>query len=503
MSGAEQRDDLIDRDVSIGTFVAQNEGYFSSVFERVQRAELPAWHMNIWAFVIPWFWAAQRGVWLVFWLALAIDMIALVCLMQNVKLTPLLATALADADNNAVLIERYSRWITNYTWVGVIILVAGRVWIGTRANRWYYSQYNRWRISDTVASGVVFKRVVLAVVIMAIVAPITLYCAGQIRTDTRACLNQIRAGETVEALLLTHGAGNIDDLLSAFSSQIEELEIRAGALAGLSELIDAQKAESAAIRKDLRDTSRNRDTAEQYRNVTAQDRFDCFFIDDFPTLVRFTPPPEVRYRRVPDEEAIAAGNPRAAKILIQEKPPVEGRRVNTFTYTAEEIDTGINYLRARYATFFDAMTNILRQSLIRVEVAFMQTPWPVVAFLFLVLSWAYTKSRDNRLRRVVSCVSGYVRALANCHADHGPCRGRDGNLCFCRVARRHLDGKKQVLPLVHRTGSGCYANHPVAQLSGASGGVLRDLTAARSSGHSGLRDPTYGEADGAWHPASA
>lgn len=36
------------------------------------------------------------------------------------------------------------------------------------------------------------------------------------------------------------------------------------------------------------------------------------------------------------------------------------------------------------------MTNVLRQSLIRVEVAFMQTPWLVVAFLFMVLSWVYT-----------------------------------------------------------------------------------------------------------------
>lgn len=50
----------------------------------------------------------------------------------------------------------------------------------------------------------------------------------------------------------------------------------------------------------------------------------------------------------------------------------------------------INRLRAQNAGFFDAMTNILRQSLIRVEVAFMQTPWPVTAFLFLALAWAYT-----------------------------------------------------------------------------------------------------------------
>ncbi|MEL6587118.1 MAG: ABC transporter permease subunit, partial [Pseudomonadota bacterium] len=69
--------------------------------------------------------------------------------------------------------------------------------------------------------------------------------------------------------------------------------------------------------------------------------------------------------------------------------PVEGRKVTLFTYSAESIDISINYLRAQFATAFDAMTGVLRQSLIRVEVAFMQTPWPVVAFLFLALSWAF------------------------------------------------------------------------------------------------------------------
>ncbi|MEO0370856.1 MAG: ABC transporter permease subunit, partial [Pseudomonadota bacterium] len=109
-----------------------------------------------------------------------------------------------------------------------------------------------------------------------------------------------------------------------------------------------------------------------------------------PTLARFDAPAEVRYRRVPDEEARAAGDEDATMVLVQESPPVEGRKINIFTYNAEAIDVGINYLRAQYAGIFDAMTNVLRQSLIRVEVAFMQTPWPVVAFLFLALAWAYT-----------------------------------------------------------------------------------------------------------------
>jgi ABC-type proline/glycine betaine transport system permease subunit len=105
-------------------------------------------------------------------------------------------------------------------------------------------------------------------------------------------------------------------------------------------------------------------------------------IDDFPTLARLAPPEDVSYRRVTDD----SGN---VEVLRQVKDPVEGRKVNIFTYSAESIDISINYLRAQYAVAFDAMTNVLRQSLIRVEVAFMQTPWPVMAFLFIALSWAF------------------------------------------------------------------------------------------------------------------
>ena len=151
-----------------------------------------------------------------------------------------------------------------------------------------------------------------------------------------------------------------------------------------------KKSQKSALRKVVRTKEREQKTTTQFQAISAKDRFDCAFIDDFPTLTRIVPPGETRYRRVPDEDAIAAGDLDATKVLIQQKPPVEGRRVTIFTYNAEAIDTSINYLRAQYAGFFDAMTHILRQSLLRVEVAFMETPWPVTAFLFLALSWAFT-----------------------------------------------------------------------------------------------------------------
>lgn len=381
MSGAEKRE-IDDRDVSIGTFVQQKKPYYASTFERLQKGQLSRLNLNIWALLVPWLWAAARGVWLLFWIALAIDLIAVVCLMQVVKFSPLLAEAQLDPDSNKTLIERYSGWISTYSWAGIVLFIAGRFWMGSSANRWYFGQYSRWRINNAVPSGVNMKRMVLGLLVLLVVAPLTTYRATQLRLNERACFNQLRATESVEQLMPQYGVTSIADLSDALVTRISSLQQRLGELDALDTLTDAQKTERTAVRREARDLSRSSEQIEEFQATTSRDRFDCFAIDDFPTLVRLDPPEDVNYRRVTGEDG-------TTEVVAQIKDPVEGRKVTIFTYSAESIDISINYLRAQYATAFDAMTNVLRQSLIRVEVAFMQTPWPVVAFLFLTLSWAF------------------------------------------------------------------------------------------------------------------
>ena len=379
-----------DRDISIAAFVGKNHPYYEDVFDKIQRNELPVWRINLFALLIPWFWASWRGIWLVFWLALAVDVVTLACLMQVVKFTPLLAAALQNPDANTTLIPRYTDWIEIYTLAGWGLFFTGRMWIGYQANRWYHNQYNRWRVIETVASGISAKRMSIAVLIMVICVPITTYRASQQRLDGRACLNQIKAGEKIQDLVTRFDENDLDALRLTLEKEAATSQSEFDRLNALETLTNEQKAERSALRKQARKANRDVDVVNEYQAISQKDRFDCAFIDDFPTLTRIVPPGEVRYRRVPDKEAIAAGDLDATKVLIQQKAPIEGRRVNIFTYNAEAIDTSINYLRAQYAGFFDAMTHILRQSLINVEIAFMQTPWPVTAFLFLALSWAYT-----------------------------------------------------------------------------------------------------------------
>ena len=101
-----------------------------------------------------------------------------------------------------------------------MILIAGRLRMGSYANRWYYGQYTRWRINHDIAHGVSWRRVVIAVVIMAIVAPLTTYRATQLRLDESACLNHIRAGETVTDLLASYNVSDIPALSSTISTNL-------------------------------------------------------------------------------------------------------------------------------------------------------------------------------------------------------------------------------------------------------------------------------------------
>lgn len=220
----------------------------------------------------------------------------------------------------------------------------------------------------------------MAIVIFSV--PLTLYRATQQRLDERACFNQLRTGESVLQLQQRYGETDPLRLVAAIRAQTDEVATERGRLSAIENPTDEQRSAMSRLRSEERALGRDAKAVEDYQGITRKDRFDCAFIDDFPTLARLDPPEDVTYRRVTNDQGIS-------ELIVDIKPPVEGRKVNYFTYSAEAIDISINYLRARFAGGFDAMTNVLRQSLIRVEVAFMLTPWPVMAGLTLIISWAY------------------------------------------------------------------------------------------------------------------
>lgn len=142
------------------------------------------------------------------------------------------------------------------------------------------------------------------------------------RTDKRACFNQMRSGEVTRTLMASYGVLNADALLREMQAKNGDLLARMEALAAKESLTSDEKSERAALRKESRSLGRDIGQVEANMALTGQAKFGCFFVDDFPTLVRLDPPEDVTYRRVPDEAAIAAGNEGATMLVRQVKEAV-------------------------------------------------------------------------------------------------------------------------------------------------------------------------------------
>lgn len=75
----------------------------------------------------------------------------------------------------------------------LLVFVIGRLLFAWLADRFYVRQYAKWRIDRTVSFGVVGKRLLLAALVFAMIAPLTLYRATQFAPDERTCVKQSRA----------------------------------------------------------------------------------------------------------------------------------------------------------------------------------------------------------------------------------------------------------------------------------------------------------------------
>lgn len=180
-------------------FAEQNTDYYSHTFLKIQQAKLSALHFNVAAMLGSFVWAALRGNWFLFWVAFVFDLIAaanlgLVYRYINAKA----AAIVAEKD---FLIERFSNWTTSHLIAAVLFFIVGRLLVGWLADRFYYRQYSAWRIDRKTNSGVDTKRWILAGLIVALVAPLTLYRSTQDAPEQRDCIKLTRAmqdGKSVE-----------------------------------------------------------------------------------------------------------------------------------------------------------------------------------------------------------------------------------------------------------------------------------------------------------------
>ena len=117
--------------------------------------------------------------------------------------------------------------------------------------------------------------------------------------------------------------------------------------------------------------------------IAFKDRFDCFVIGEFPTLVWLDRPDEISYPRTDDGGRTVKRTP-----AREDLPPIDLNK-----YVAQKIDDGIGYLTAFYGFFFDGITAGLRSMLSGITAVFVGTPWIITMGALIAMSYAMAGAR--------------------------------------------------------------------------------------------------------------
>lgn len=182
----------------VAIFAERSSGYYERTFLKIQHSTLPRLHINRATALASFAWAAVRANWPAFWMGFCIDLFAAV----NLALSYKFASAAADSLqlNRANLAELYGFKFSVHLWTGLAVLVLGRLILGWLADRLYYRQYASWRTSKGKAHGFRPRRLVFAILVVVLIAPLTVYRASQFSPEASTCTKQDRAlanGETV------------------------------------------------------------------------------------------------------------------------------------------------------------------------------------------------------------------------------------------------------------------------------------------------------------------
>lgn len=115
----------------------------------------------------------------------------------------------------------------------------------------------------------------------------------------------------------------------------------------------------------------------QGEQIAFKERFNCFVIGEFPTLLWIDRPDEITYPRGEDGERFVKRTPPRANA-----PPV-----NLNTYVSQSIDDVIGYVTVFYGFLFDGITRFLHAMLGTITAVFVGTPWPITMGVLLFIAY--------------------------------------------------------------------------------------------------------------------
>ena len=160
----------IDDEALVVEFCGRADPYYADRFGQIQKRGLRGAGFNLMAALGGPIWAAARGLWWLFWLALAVDLLGLIFIVNGV----LSDTARIDI----------ARWGLP---VGLFWLIGMRLLMGFSANRALYRHYNRWRADRRLNSGLSMLRVTSAVLLALFIVPLVVYRTTRIAPSLRDC----------------------------------------------------------------------------------------------------------------------------------------------------------------------------------------------------------------------------------------------------------------------------------------------------------------------------
>ena len=203
----------IDLSDSIREFSRENSEFYVESFSQIQSTSESVNPWNKAALLFGPAWCAARGLWNLFWLFTIAELVALVQLGRGIwgdlgaekmaeaaqltqraheirleagfagvmgdetaETSAQIAFNLEKAADAAILQAQAaasSWWI--YLIVGIVLFVVLRYVEGKYANRLYELQYSAWRLNHKIANGFNWKRLAYALVLLAVMVPLTLY----------------------------------------------------------------------------------------------------------------------------------------------------------------------------------------------------------------------------------------------------------------------------------------------------------------------------------------
>jgi len=170
-------------------FAGANGGYYADVFLQIQKATLGRFHLNKAALLGSFIWASMRGNPMLFIIGFVVDLITMV----NLALVYKYSKAAVENADKAYLVDRYEGWSQNHLIGAIMVFILGRLLFAWLADKFYATQYDKWRVDHTVNSGLVGSRLVTTAIITALILPVMIYRTTQFAPDDRTCIKQDRA----------------------------------------------------------------------------------------------------------------------------------------------------------------------------------------------------------------------------------------------------------------------------------------------------------------------